>query len=40
VLLEYEKLAGNGIRVLMASQTNVLEADSVATLVPLAFSDF
>ena len=40
VLLEYEKLAEIGIRVLMASQTNVLEADSVATLVPLAFSDF
>lgn len=40
VFLEYEKLAGKGVRVLMASRDGVLEAESVASLVPLAFTSF
>ncbi|MDE5934932.1 MAG: cytidine deaminase [Muribaculaceae bacterium] len=39
-LLEYEKLAGKGVRVLMVSRKSVLEAESVASLVPLAFTSF
>lgn len=39
-LLEYEKLAGKGIRVLMESRDSVLEAGSVKDLVPLAFTGF
>ncbi len=39
-LLEYEKLAGKGIRVLMESRDGVLEAKSVKDLVPLAFTGF
>ena len=40
VLLEYEKLAGKGVRVLMVSRDSVLEAESVRDLVPLAFTEF
>ena len=39
-LLEYEKLAGKGVRVLMVSRDSVLEAGSVRDLVPLAFTEF
>lgn len=39
-LMEYETLAGKGIRVLMVSRDSVLEAESVKSLVPLAFTEF
>lgn len=39
-LLEYESRAGKNIRVLMVSRTSVLEAESIKSLVPLAFTTF
>lgn len=38
-LLEYESLAGHGIRVILAATDHVYILDSVASLLPLAFTD-
>lgn len=39
-LLEYEMLAGKGVRVIMAGSRQCYIAQSVASLLPLAFADF
>lgn len=39
-LLEYEMLAGKPVRVLLAAKDLVLEVPSVASLLPLAFTEF
>lgn len=39
-LLEYERLAGKGIKVFMVSKDSILEAESVSSLVPLSFTSF
>ncbi len=39
-LLEYEKLAGAPVRVLLRSRDKVVVAPSIASLLPLAFVDF
>lgn len=38
-LLEYEVLAGHGIRVILAASDHVYVLNSVASLLPLAFTD-
>ena len=40
VLLEYEKLAGDKVKVLLAGGDKVYVIDSVKSLLPLAFSEF
>lgn len=39
-LLEYEKLAGHPVRVMLVSATEIAVLPSVASLLPMAFSDF
>lgn len=39
-LLEYEKLAGHDVRVLLVGRDKIYELPSVRSLLPLAFSDF
>ncbi len=39
-LLEYEKLAGHDVRVIMAGQDKIFIAPSVKSLLPLAFTEF
>lgn len=39
-LLEYEKLAGRGVRVLLAGRDAIYILPSVGSLLPLAFSEF
>lgn len=39
-LLEYEKLAGQGIKVYLASRDEIIILDSIRALLPLAFTDF
>lgn len=38
-LLEYETLAGHGVRVILAAADHVYVLDSVGSLLPLAFTD-
>lgn len=40
VLLEYETLAGNNVKVLLCADKCVYELESVKALLPLAFSEF
>ena len=39
-LLEYEKLAGGNVRVLLAGRDEIYIMPSVGSLLPLAFSEF
>lgn len=40
VLLEYEKLAGHPVKVILAGKENIFILPSVTALVPLAFTEF
>ncbi|HUN20871.1 MAG TPA: cytidine deaminase, partial [Muribaculaceae bacterium] len=38
-LLEYEKLAGNGVKVLLAGRSEIYILPSVKSLLPLSFTE-